>query len=130
MTELRVATPAPPASETPEASVFQPDSTFPDEKANAEATALANGNELDADGAKKEHNRHQSFRDHLNRAALILFWTIVACLIAGIATYAYHMLTPAAWHYLGAEQLKDLKTVLVSALFSSALSGYVNKRMA
>jgi hypothetical protein len=40
------------------------------------------------------------------------------------------MLTPGAWHYLGADQLKELKTVLVSALFSSALSGYVNKRMA
>jgi hypothetical protein len=130
VTELRVATNDPPADDPLEASVFKPDSTVPDEKANAEANALANGKELDADGAKKEHNRHQSFRDHLNKAALVLFWTIVVCLIGGIATYAFHMLTPGAWHYLGADQLKELKTVLVSALFSSALSGYVNKRMA
>lgn len=130
MTDLRVASAEPRPAPATGASVFAPDSTFSDDKANAEANALANGKELDADGAKKEHHRHQSFRDHVNKAALVLFWVIVGSLIAGIATYTWHALAPTSLHYLNAEQLKDLKTVLVAALFSSALSGYVNKRMA
>jgi hypothetical protein len=116
---------------SPESAVplFEPEATTDDSLANTEAGLLANGKNLEKDGAEKEHNRHQSFRDNVNRAVIWLFWTIVVCLLVGIVVFSYHMLTPASYQFLSADQLSKLQTVLVSALFSSALSGYAGKRM-
>lgn len=112
-----------------EASVFSPEPTPRDSRAEAEAAALAEGEDLRKDGARREHKRHQSFREHINRAALVVFWAVIVCLLWALAAYTWHMLMPSDWHYLSAEQLESLKTVLGAALFSSALSGYVGKRM-
>jgi hypothetical protein len=40
-----------------------------------------------------------------------------------------HFLLPEAWLWLNEKQLDKVQTFLLTALFSSALTGYVNKRM-
>lgn len=100
-----------------------------DERAKREAHAFANKIDLEADGKRREHSRHQSFREHINRAAIILFWGLVLFILWGMAAVAWHSLMPENWHYLIEKQLESVKTFLTTALFSSALTGYVNKRM-
>ncbi|MBB4842493.1 hypothetical protein HNP55_001008 [Paucibacter oligotrophus] len=110
--------------------VFAPEPGQNDSLATAEANSLANGKSLQSDGEAKEHQRHQSFRDHVNRATLGIFWAIAVSIGLGVIAYTFHLLTPPSWHFLEAAQLESVKTILISALFSSALSGYAGKRMA
>ncbi|MFM0302916.1 hypothetical protein PQQ99_22635 [Paraburkholderia sediminicola] len=112
-------------------SVFAPTSQDDsDEIATKEASSLAAGVDLEEDGAQQEHRRHQTFRNHINKATIWLFWVIALSLLIGIVAYSWHMVTPDAWHFLSEKQLDKLQTVLGSAVLSSALTGYVNKRMA
>jgi hypothetical protein len=100
-----------------------------DARANSEAVKLAAGDDLEVDGKKREHTRHQKFRDHANRAILILFWLVVSAIAIGLVTYTFHLVTPEWLHYLNPTQLEKLQTILVSALLSSALTGYAKHRL-
>lgn len=123
-----LAQPEPSASSS---AAFVPESSeaAPDELATAEAHQLATGTDLERDGKTREHGRHQTFRDHVNRAMLALFWVIIACVGAGVAVFAFHLVAPDAWHWLKPAAVEKLQTLLAAALLSSALTGYVNKRM-
>ena len=94
-----------------------------------ESAKMADGS-LDKDGRAKEHHRHQKFRDHVNWAALVLFWAIVVCVVLGLLGFVFHLLAPDGWHWLSPSQLEKLQTLLGAALLSSALTQYANKRMA
>lgn len=109
------------------AGVF--DAPEPTAKAKEEAGKLGSGEDLKADGEIKEHGRHQTFRNHVNVAALIIFWALVTCVIIGLGTFAWHLLAPDCCHYLSEKQLDKLQTLLGAALLSSALTQYTNKRM-
>ncbi len=98
--------------------------------AQREAAKFASGDNLDKDGKAKEHNRHQKFRDHVNLAALVIFWAIVGCVVLGLIAFVFHLLAPESWHYLSEDQQEKLQTLLGAALLSSALTQYANKRMA
>ena len=111
----------------PAGGVFVPVDADHDALADAEARHLADGVDLERDGRAREHGRRQSFRDHVNRAVVLIFWTMAGCRVSGILVFAWHLLTP--WFFLTEQQLDKLQTILVSALFSSALSAYANKRM-
>lgn len=99
-----------------------------DALASKEAIAISNGS-LQADADKQEHNRHQTFRNHINRATLIVFWSVVTCLVVSIFIFTFHMITPESWHFLSEDQIGTLKTLLSGAILSSAMSGYVTNRM-
>ncbi len=90
---------------------------------------MAAGDDLELDGKKREHRRHQSFRDHVNLAVLIIIWLIVISICLGIAVFAWHLLTPICWHFLDEKALDKLQTILGAAVLSSALTGYANRRM-
>jgi hypothetical protein len=100
-----------------------------DTKADTEAVKIAKGEDLEADGKKREHDRHQHFRDNVNNAVLIILWLLVACICLGVATFAWHILTPQCAHFLDDKQLEKLQTLLGTALLSSAFAGYANRRM-
>jgi len=108
--------------------VFSPDPE-PTQKAQTEATKMSGGKDLKADGDAKEHDRHQAFRDHVNRAALAVFWTLICCVILGVLLFSWHLLLPESCHFLSEKQLEKLQTLLGAALLSSALTQYTNKRI-
>lgn len=109
--------------------VFQP-SEGSDEIAKTEAQRLASGSALKDEGERREHSRHQAFRDHVNRATLFLFWLLVVAVAIGIACFAFHLVFPESWHYLSEKQLDKLQSMLGAAVLSSALTGYASRRMA
>ncbi|UST85801.1 hypothetical protein [Pseudomonas siliginis] len=100
-----------------------------DSLAASEAAALASNEDLDADGKKKEHGRHQQFRDHTNKVALGLLWTVAFFTLLGMGAFVFHLVMPVSWYWLTPEALSTIKTLLTGVLFSSAMSGYVTKRM-
>lgn len=113
----------------PETSVFSPPAGPADARANQEAALLAQGGDLEVDAKKQEHGRHQSFRNHINIALIIVFWIIALSLVIGIAIYSWHILVPDKWKFLTEKGFEKLQTLLGSAILSSALSGYVKQRM-
>ena len=100
-----------------------------DSIALAEAEILNAGRELRKEAAKKEHTRHETFRDHVNLGSLVVFWVVLVSLAVGIVVFAFHLLAPPSWHWLSEQTREKLGTILVAAIFSSVLSSYVKKRM-
>lgn len=114
-------------------SEFEPDSGAgaSDEKARREAVAIERGLDLEKDGKIQGHARNQTFRNHVNVAALILFWLLVVCIGLGIIVFVWHVLMPeGSHHFLKPPQLAELRTLLGAAVLSSALTSYAHKRMA
>jgi hypothetical protein len=122
---------APANSEPTASSIFAPPDT--DSKAgsiaNKEAVALANERDIEKDGKEQEHDRHQAFRNHINKATILLFWVIAVGILCGIVTFVFHLITPDSLHYLTQIQLDKLQTMLSGAVLSSLLTGYVKRRM-
>jgi hypothetical protein len=98
-------------------------------KAQEEALALQSGVDLAEEAKKRGHGRDQKFKDHLNVAALAIFWCVIACVAWGVVAYGWHLLMPEPWHYLSKEQLNKIESILAAAILSSALTGYASKRM-
>ena len=112
----------------PDSAVVETNPSGPvDAIARKEAISLEGG--LDLEGKQRDHKRHQTFRDHANVAVLMVLWLIVAMLLLGIAIFAFHALSPSCWHFLSETQLTELKGMLGTAILSSALTGYANRRM-
>jgi hypothetical protein len=110
--------------------VFRPDDARSvDDLATAEAFKLGAGDDLERNGKWQEHYRHQTFRNHVNWATLILFWLIIACVGLGVFVFSWHLVVPPAWQWLDAAARDKLQTLLAAALLSSALTGYVNRRL-
>jgi hypothetical protein len=100
-----------------------------DAKADTEAVKIAKGDDLESDGKKREHRRHQHFRDSANKAVLGIVWLVVICICFGVITFTWHLLTPQCLHYLDDKALGKLQTILGTALISSVFAGYANRRM-
>jgi hypothetical protein len=111
--------------------VFEPDDhEGPSTLASSEATAFASNENLDTDGKQKEHGRHQRFQDHANKVALGLLWAVAVFTLMGMTIYVWHIIVPETWRWLPQNSLDGIRTLLTGVLFSSAMSGYINKRMA
>jgi hypothetical protein len=110
--------------------VFTPDaSRQADALAEEEAAKLGAGQDLEHDSRRQEHARHQTFRNQVNLATLVLFWVIVICVGLGVLVFAWHLIAPASLHWLSDAARDKLQTLLAAALLSSALTGYVNRRL-
>ena len=109
------------------AVVVSEPSVVSDDRAQREAISLNDG--LDLEGKRREHNRHQRFRDNANSAVLAVLWLIVGVLLLGIIILSFHALTPISWHFSNDTQLSELRGMLGTAILSSALTGYANRRM-
>lgn len=110
--------------------VFEPDVAAPsDQLAKIEAAALGSNEDLDSDGKKKEHGRHQRFQEHANNVVVGLLWTVAFFTLIGMSVYVWHLVMPQSVRWLSDTSLDSIRTLLTGVLFSSAMSGYVNKRM-
>jgi hypothetical protein len=81
----------------------------PTRRAETEAVQIA-------DGTLK---RDESVKTHIHLAGLLILWcvTIGGLILAFI--WVWHLATPDKFHFLNVEQLKDIQTVLLSAIGSS-----------
>ncbi|AKA46374.1 TPA: hypothetical protein ACPQYX_000317 [Haemophilus influenzae] len=85
--------------------------------------------ELRKSAKQGEHNRDQTFRNHVNIIALIGLWGVVVAVILCGFVYLYHMLSPECWHFLNTQQLETIRTFVVTAILSSSLTNYANRHI-
>jgi hypothetical protein len=82
---------------------------------------------LDQEARRKDHGREQSLRDHVHLGTIGLFWTFVLCTGAAAVVFAFHMLTPDAWHFLSPELFAALKGAVAGGLASGLFTEYSRK---
>ena len=95
--------------------------------ANAEAKALAEGEDLKKDAEKREHGRKQELKDILVLGIKFFFWLFLIVVVVMSLTWVFHLLTPEGWHYLCPEQIDKIQTMLFSGITAAALSGVAKR---
>ena len=82
---------------------------------------------LEEDAAKQEHARNQKWKNHFNTAFIIAFWFLWSCFILMVFALIFHWVMPDTWHWLKPEQLDKIKTVIMAALVSKAITNQQEK---
>ena len=85
--------------------------------------------ELKRSAKQGEHNRDQTFKNHVNLVTLIGLWGVVIAVILCGIFYLYHMLSPESWQFLSTQQLETIRTFVVTAILSSSLTNYANRHI-
>lgn len=90
---------------------------------SAEEEMQSIGNKtLKEDAEKQEFTRNQRWKNHFNRAFIAAFWFLWTCFILMVFALIFHWVAPDNWHWLKPEQLDKIKTVIMAALVSKAVS--------
>jgi hypothetical protein len=63
--------------------------------------------------------RDESVKTHIHIAGLVVLWSVTMGCLSLAAIWVWHLASPDKWHFLSVEQLKDVQTVLLSAVGSS-----------
>ena len=79
---------------------------------------------LMAQGRLSKHKREETVRTHIHWATLLVFWTFVMALFTISGVWLYHLVTPTRAHFLDADQLGTLETVLLTAVGSSFITNH------
>ena len=78
-----------------ETEVFEPYVAPPSDRlAKDKAAALGSNEDLDSDGKKKEHGRHQWFQEHANLVVVGLLWTVAVFILIKMSVYFLHLIMP------------------------------------
>lgn len=83
------------------------------EEATLEAVALAD---------LREYRRDERVKDHLHWATIGGFWTFFVGVLLMAIVWFWHLVTPYCMHYLSEQQMGELKTILVTAATSAAMT--------
>ena len=103
-----------------------------DDRSVEEAKAFSKGSSYDdlrKKAEEKEIDRTEYFRDHFEKVAIITMYAIWIILIATGFIWAFHLLAPNSWHWLSAEQVKALQTVVTGGALAGVASGHLRKRV-
>ncbi len=108
----------------PENGEILPSSSAP----NVEEEMASYGKKtLEEDAAKQEHARNQKWKNHFNNAFIIAFWFLWGCFNLMVFALIFHWIASDSYHWLSPEQLDKIKTVIMAALVSKAVSNQQEK---
>jgi hypothetical protein len=79
--------------------------------------------------AENEHNRTERFRDHFERVSIIGLWVVAALMAFSVAFWFWHVLFPVSWHWLNAEQVSKLQTLVAGGVIASTATGHLKRRL-
>ena len=97
-----------------------------DDASKMEAAGFDNAS-LEKDAKRRSHFRREGLKDHAYRAGLFLFWLIVSVFLFGLASWAYHLLTPVSIHFLDNEQIGRLENLVAGVAMATLVSEYRRK---
>lgn len=75
-------------------------------------------------GKLAAHRHHATFQRHIHWIALCALW---GAAFVGAVVF-WHLVTPPAFHFLGGDQLRELRTVALTIFGSSVATVYFEKR--
>ena len=103
-----------------------PPPTGEDSIADKESTAFdADG--YDKESKRKAHHRGEKLKDILHGFILVGVAIAAILLIFGVLCWAWHVLTPASWHWLTIEQIHEIQKIMSGALLAIVVSDYAKK---
>ncbi|WP_347460884.1 hypothetical protein ABEF79_00990 [Acinetobacter sp. ANC 7454] len=108
----------------PENGNVQPSSSTP----SVEEEMASYGNRtLEEDAAKQDHVRDQKWKNNFSIAFICAFWVLWALFIIMCISLILHWILPTECHWLTVEQLDKIKTIILAALASKAITNKVEK---
>ena len=95
----------------------------PDSSAAFEQVSLELGVDLEHQKAKNDLNkllRQDNLELHIHLIMKVFLWVAFMMSLSGIVIFAYHELTPPWVHFLEADQVEDIKSILFSGGMGAA----------
>lgn len=84
---------------------------------------------LERQAKENEHRRNEQFRDHFERLAILCLY-LGALLIAVVGlTWVWHILLPQGLHWLNADQVGKVQSLLLGGILTSVVTGHIKKRL-
>lgn len=102
------------------------ESGAPDKIALQESARFSN-EKFEAEARKLSHKRLEVLRKNLHQGAVVLIWIAMLALFSILVSWAWHLVTPEHLHYLGQNQINELKNILFSAALAAIVSDYAKK---
>lgn len=97
-----------------------------DKKAEKEAEAIQSG-DYEAAAKKSAHDRNERLKWHMGIAAIFIFWFVITFIAIMSFSWLWSILAPERWQYLSETQLKQMQTVLTSALVIEVVRSFATK---
>lgn len=103
-----------------------------DRKSSAEAEQFAEGKSIDELKAQAEQNelsRAEAFKDHFEWISVVALYASVFVFSLIALVWVAHLIIPTAYHWLSANQIKDLKNLLTGGVIAGAITSHLKKRL-
>lgn len=110
-----------------EDNVVNDSSTVPDSKDAISEQQLFNDKNLEQIAKSNEHKRTESWRNQFSWGFVIAFWILWFCFLSSILVLFAHWLLPEKCRWLNAEELSQIKTLIIAVLASQAIINQQNK---
>lgn len=94
-----------------------------------EAGAFASGEDLEKIAKRKDHNRREHIKDKINEAAGTLIGITGLVVMFAILSWAFHLLSPPAWHYLSQQQVGKIETIVLSGAVAWLAQKYIENHL-
>ena len=97
-----------------------------------EALLLSHGDsaeELERKSRKNEHARNENFRDHFEKLSIASLYIAVIGTLGIAGAWIWHVATPNSWHWLSADQIDTLKSLVTGGILAGVASGHIRKRL-
>ena len=92
-----------------------------DVRSQAEAVAIIEGRDLDQEKLVGDHERAEGLRGHFYRGCVAGLWVAMSAVLLMFCAYIYYIIASESWHWLAADQVSQIK----SMLFSGAVGGFI-----
>lgn len=76
---------------------------------------------------KNQHARDENWKSHFSKAFIVAFWVLWFLFIIMCISLIIHWILPLKCHWLSTDQLDKIKTIIIAALASKAISNKVEK---
>jgi hypothetical protein len=103
-----------------------------DENGDAEANQLGSGEpeeDLKKAAKKKEHERTQAFKDHVERIAIAGVYVAAFCFAIISLAVLSHMILPKSNSWLTDQQFSDLNSLITGGIVAGVITSYFKKRL-
>jgi hypothetical protein len=99
-----------------------------DNKASKEALAIAN-DDYQGEGEKADHERQQRLKQAAHYAVIFVMVAWVLIYVSFVGVWAFHMLVPKAYRFLDANELNDIKSIVLSGAIAAVMGRYFSLDM-
>lgn len=95
----------------------------------AQLTSGRSADDLEKEAREREHGRSERFKDHFEWIAIGGLYAMALGVAAFAIAWAYHILTPPCWHWLGGEQLAKIQNIVTGGILAGLIADQFRRRL-